>query len=152
MVDYAKSKTGLPHVREWDYLDLTKWVIWIRLASEWVSFAVTSMAPVKQNSNSRTKSHMAAESILQIASQKTIIQSVVNAQAEQIETTARTAYKETKRKRHAHGFEQEIDWQELNGINMGRILHFNVVCASFQEYISSEMRCKFLKILCRVPP
>lgn len=52
------------------------------------------MAPVKQNSNSRTKSHMAAESILQIASQKTIIQSVVNAQAEQIETTARTAYKE----------------------------------------------------------
>lgn len=98
---------------------------------------------------------MAAESILQRASQNTIIQSVVNAQAEQIETTARvfrTAYKEAKRNRPAHGVEHKIDCQELNGIDMGRILHSNVACASIQEHISSEMRRKLFEKIVQSAP
>lgn len=58
-----------------------------------------------------------------------IVQAIVNSQLEQITTTARvfrTAYNEAQRHRPAYGLEQETDWQVLNGVDMGRILHSNV--------------------------
>ena len=70
-------------------------------------------------------------------------------------TTARifrTAYKEAKRHHPAHGFEHEIDCQELNGLDMGRILHSNVACVNIQKHISEEMKKKLFEKMVQCPP
>ena len=81
------------------------------------------------------------------AKDDTLPTAVINYQSEHEKTTARvfrTAYEEAKRHRPAYGFEHEIDCQELNGLEMGRILHSNVSCSNIQQHISSEMRGKLL--------
>jgi hypothetical protein len=52
----------------------------------------------------------------------------------------RTAYKAAKENQSFHNFEDKIDLQELNGIDMGRILHFANSCTSVANHISTEMR------------
>ena len=137
----------------------------MKLAKEWVTSSVTSSATGLQKQkralrkkiceHGKTKSHVAAESILEKAKDDTLPTAVINYQCEHEKTTARvfrTAYKEAKRHRPAYGFEHEIDCQELNGLEMGRILHSNVSCSNIQQHISSEMRGKLLDKIVECAP
>lgn len=125
----------------------------VKMAKQWVTGTVNSTAPdmkkreramrKKMVEHEDTKAHKAACEIVEKAKENTLEKVVVNAQAQQISTTAnvfRTAYKEAKRHRPAYGFEHEIDCQQLNGVDMGRILHSNVACYNIQVHISSEMK------------
>uniref|UniRef100_A0A671MGA9 HAT C-terminal dimerisation domain-containing protein n=1 Tax=Sinocyclocheilus anshuiensis TaxID=1608454 RepID=A0A671MGA9_9TELE len=122
----------------------------MKLAKEWVMCTQQTLRK-KVFEHARTKAHLAAADILEKAKGGTIVQAIVNSQLEQITTTARvfrTAYKEAKRHRPAYGFEQEIDCQVLNGVDMGRILHSNVACSNIPKHISEEMKRKqFEKIV-----
>jgi hypothetical protein len=137
----------------------------MKLAKDWVSCTVTSSAPdIKKQQrairkkvfeHARTKAHLAAASILEKAKVYTLGQSIINSQSEQIATTARvfrTAYKEAKRHRPAYGIEHEIDCQELNGLDMGRILHSNVACVNIQKHISQEMKRKLFEKIVQCTP
>lgn len=65
------------------------------------------------------------------------------------ETTSRcflTAYKAAKHARPFVDYEYDIELQQLNGLNMGRILHSDVTCASIVSHIAVEMRKKMLKL------
>ncbi|XP_066475289.1 E3 SUMO-protein ligase KIAA1586-like [Tiliqua scincoides] len=57
----------------------------------------------------------------------------------------RTAYKVAKENQSFHHFETEIDLQELNGVEMGRILHSTNACINIVNHISEEMRKTVVK-------
>ncbi|CAL9699762.1 unnamed protein product [Knipowitschia caucasica] len=137
----------------------------MKLAKEWVSSTVaSSSSDIKKQQralrkkvfeHARTKAHLAAASILEKAKEDTLGQSIINSLSEQMTKTARvfrTAYKEAKRNRPAYGFEHEIDCQELNGLDMGRILHSNVACANIQKHISDEMKKKLFEKIVQCAP
>lgn len=68
---------------------------------------------------------------------------VVQQQSEQHETTCnifRTAYIVAQQDRPFTDHPALIDLQRLNGVDVGRILHSNVVCADIIEHIAVEMR------------
>ncbi|XP_078504031.1 E3 SUMO-protein ligase KIAA1586-like [Lissotriton helveticus] len=98
-----------------------------------------------------SKAHVATLKILENAKRYTLLQVTAKAQSVQMSATARifrVAYKEAKRNRPAYGFEMEIDCHQLNGLDMGRILHSNVACSNIQRHISLEMKRKiFAKII-----
>jgi hypothetical protein len=52
----------------------------------------------------------------------------------------RTAYKVAKENQSFHKFEAELDLQELNAIDMGRILHSANAYTNTVNHISTEMR------------
>ncbi|XP_040069819.1 E3 SUMO-protein ligase KIAA1586-like [Ixodes scapularis] len=57
----------------------------------------------------------------------------------------RIAYKQAKNCRPFSDFSDEIDVQTANGVDLGRILHTNVSCASIVDHIGNEMQ----KSMCR---
>lgn len=137
----------------------------VRLVKEWVSGTVRSTAPdiMKQKRALRkkicehgsTKAHEMASEVIKKAKEDTLTNIIINNESDHIQTTARifrTAYKEAKRHRPAYGFEHEIDCQEMNGLNMGRILHSNAACSHIQQHIATNMKKKLLeKILTCAP-
>lgn len=60
------------------------------------------------------------------------------------ENIFRTAYKVVKENQSFNNFETEIDLQELNGVDMGRILHSDKACANIALHISKEMKKTFV--------
>ncbi|KAK7162494.1 hypothetical protein R3I93_006722 [Phoxinus phoxinus] len=137
----------------------------MKLAKEWISGSVTSSAPdlrKKQRAlrkkvfeHGSTKAHVMASNICDTANENILVKAVINIQSDQVQTTARifrTAYKEAKRHRPAHGFEHEIDCQEMNGVDMGRILHSNVACSHIQQHIATDMKRKLLERIVTCAP
>jgi hypothetical protein len=62
--------------------------------------------------------------------------------AEHVETTIRvfcTVYKIAKQNRLFTDLPVDIELQELNGLNMGRVLHSNFSCANIVDHIAKEM-------------
>lgn len=57
-----------------------------------------------------------------------------------------TAYKAAKNARSFLDYESDILLQELNGLDMGRILHSDVTCASITSHIAVEMRKQMLNL------
>ena len=57
----------------------------------------------------------------------------------------RTAYKAAKHARPFLDFETDVELQQLNGIDMGRILHSDVSCANIISHIASDMKKELLK-------
>uniref|UniRef100_H3AMQ0 DUF4371 domain-containing protein n=1 Tax=Latimeria chalumnae TaxID=7897 RepID=H3AMQ0_LATCH len=137
----------------------------MKLSKQWIEASVSSSAANKTKQqkalwkkigeHAQRKSHVAACHILEQAKKDTLLQIAANAQSAQISTTTRifrTACKEAKRNRPSYGFEEEIDCQQLNGLDMGRILHSNIVCSNIQHHISSEMKKKlFAQIVALAP-
>jgi len=73
---------------------------------------------------------------------------VLKAQSQERTVTAkvfRTAYKVAKENQSFHNFESEIDLQELNGLDMGRILHSTNACINIVNHIAEEMRKNLTK-------
>jgi hypothetical protein len=65
--------------------------------------------------------------------------------AKHVETTIRvfrTVYKIAKQNRPFTDIPVDIELQELNGQNMGRVLHSNFSCANIVDHIAKEMRNK----------
>ena len=56
-----------------------------------------------------------------------------------------TAYIAAKNARPFVDFEADIELQQLNGCNMGRILHSDVTCANVTSHISVEIKRKLAK-------
>jgi hypothetical protein len=81
--------------------------------------------------------------LLADAEKETLPNVLVKTLVREKETTSkifRTAYKVAKENQSFHNFEAEIDLQELNGIDMGRILHFANACTNIVNHISTKMR------------
>ena len=96
----------------------------VKLAKEWLSGSVSSSAPdfKKQQrairkkifERANTKAHVMASNICDKARTNVLVNTVINAQNEHVQTTARifrTVYKEAMRHRPSYGFEHEIDCQ-----------------------------------------
>lgn len=60
------------------------------------------------------------------------------------EKVFRTAYKVVKENQSFNNFETEVDLQELNGLDMGRILHSDKACANIALHISKEMKKTYI--------
>lgn len=87
--------------------------------------------------------HLAALKILEESQKETLDKVCLKAISKEKEVTARifrTAYKVAKQNQSFNSFESEIDLQELNGLNMGRILHSNNACVNIINHISAEMK------------
>ena len=57
----------------------------------------------------------------------------------------RTAYKVAKKNQAFNDFESEIDVQEMNGCDMGRILHSTNACINIVKHIGTEMKKTLIK-------
>ncbi|KAG8319222.1 hypothetical protein J6590_096418 [Homalodisca vitripennis] len=83
--------------------------------------------------------HQAADEILSEAKDGELEKNILKQRSQKkgvTEKIFRTAYKVVKENQSFNDFETEIDLQELNGINMGRILHSNKACANIALHIS----------------
>ncbi|XP_050507956.1 E3 SUMO-protein ligase KIAA1586-like [Diabrotica virgifera virgifera] len=87
--------------------------------------------------------HEAAVKIFADSQKETLEKVFLKTVSKEKEVTARvfrTAYKVAKENQSFNHFEAEIDVQELNGLDMGRILHSRNACANIITHISSEMK------------
>lgn len=137
----------------------------IKLSKEWSESTICSYGANKEKQqkslrkkmteHSLTKAHNTAAKILEQAKGNSLLHVTAKAQSVQLSRTSRvfrTAYQDAKQNRPAFGFEAEIECQQLNGLDMGRILHSNVACSNIQQHISSEMKKKmFAKITALSP-
>lgn len=125
----------------------------MRISKEWVNNEVTSNGEnrTQQLTSLRKKifehkesaGHKAACKLVAEAEKDTLPNILYKNMVLEKEITSnvfRTAYKVAKENQSFHNFETEIDLQELNGINMGRILHSANACTNIITHISSEMR------------
>jgi hypothetical protein len=125
----------------------------ISLAPEWIEGTVSFYGDnrSKQQLSLRKKiflhreseGHKRAVAVLKEAGDGILSQSFAKQHKAITETTERvfrTAYKQIKLNRPFLDFESEIEVQELNGLDMGRILHSNVACGDIARYICAEMR------------
>jgi hypothetical protein len=81
--------------------------------------------------------------ILEEAKKKTLKKVRLKSLCRHKEVTAkilRTAYKVAKSSQSFSNFEMEIDLQELNGVDMGRILNSTDACINIINHISKEMK------------
>ena len=92
--------------------------------------------------------HQAAVKMVAEAEKNTLEQVVLKSLSREKIITAnifRTAYKVAKKNQSFHNFETEIDLQELNGVEMGRILHSTNACINIVNHVSDEMRKNMVK-------
>ena len=110
----------------------------------------------KQQNSLRKKIFLHKES----AGHQTAVKIVTEAEKEKLENVVlksltrektvtdkifRTAYKVAKGNQSFNNFEMEIDLQEMNGIDMGCILHSTNACINIVNHISTDMRQKLVK-------
>ena len=125
----------------------------IGLAPEWIEGTVSCYGDTraKQQLSLRKKislhkeseAHKLAVRVLKEAADGILSHSLTKQQTKLTATTERvfrTAYKQIKLNRPFIDFETEIELQELNGLDMGRILHSNVSCGDIARHICAEMR------------
>uniref|UniRef100_A0A8D2KSJ0 HAT C-terminal dimerisation domain-containing protein n=1 Tax=Varanus komodoensis TaxID=61221 RepID=A0A8D2KSJ0_VARKO len=116
----------------------------MKLSKEWTNNEITySGKDRKQQLNSLWKKKLSTENLLHIK-QMFFLTSLSH---EKIITAKifRTAYKVAKENQSFHHFKTEIDLQELNGVEMGCILHSTNACINIVNHISEEMRKTVVK-------
>lgn len=97
-----------------------------------------------------SESHKKVASIRSESNKKHFETSLDSMNAKYIETTVRvfrTAYKIAKRNRPFVDLQADVELQELNGLDMGRVLHTNFSCANIIDHISQEMRNKIAQTI-----
>lgn len=130
----------------------------LRISQEWAKCEVGPYGETrcKQMSSLRKKlsvhdnslSHQRAVEMLAAKKKNPIGQANERAESRSRATTARcfrTAYKTVKCARPLADYPNDILLQELNGCDMGRILHSNVIGKDIISHISSQMRKKVVK-------
>ena len=137
----------------------------ITLQKEWVDCAISGSGAdkIKQQKSLRkkiyehmeSKSHKHAETITEIASTDLLKTIVVQQQkSEHLETNNvfNIAYHIAKNNRPYVDHPSLIDLQRKAGVNVGRVLHSNVICADIIDHIATEMRKKLLLDIIRKKP
>lgn len=125
----------------------------MKISKEWTTITVIPNGETRQRqlSSLRKKIYEHKESAshkaiikIQNESKKKILENVcfkaISHQTDTTEKIFRTAYKIAKKNQAFNDFETEIDLQELNGIDMGHILHSTNACINIIKHISKEMK------------
>lgn len=125
----------------------------MKMSKQWTQCEITSFGETRAQQltalrkkiydHKDSAAHLAALKISSEAKKETMEKLCLKTLSKEKEVTARifrTAYKVAKQNQSFNDFETEIDVQELNGLNMGRILHSNKACANIINHISAEMR------------
>lgn len=87
--------------------------------------------------------HKSAASVVNEKELNQLPNVVIKQQQHLYDTTSRvfrTVYKQVILNRPFLDFESEIEVQELNGCDMGRILHSNIACGNIARHICEQMR------------
>jgi len=93
-------------------------------------------------------SHKAAESVQKTASSETLKTVVTEQQTEHVESTCkvfRTVYYLAQNNRPFLDHQGLVQLQILNGAQLGRMLHSNVVATDIADHIANEMRRRLLR-------
>jgi hypothetical protein len=125
----------------------------MKISKEWANNEITHFGVTleQQLTSLRTKifkhkessGHKADMDIMEESKKETLKKVSLKSLSRQKEVTAkilRTAYKVAKSNQSFNNFEMEIDLQELNGVDMGRILHSTNACINIINIISKEMK------------
>lgn len=99
-----------------------------------------------------SKTHTTSEKIEKNKSKEQIVTAIAAQRKEEhivTERIFRTAYHLAKQNKPFFEFENEIDVQILNGLDMGRILHSNVSATNIVNHISKSMQESLAKKNCR---
>jgi len=132
----------------------------LKLANEWTTTAIqpygntrdkmlTSLRK-KIHSHSDSDSHKSALKVMSKANSDTLKKTIVEQQRSHVSCTTkvfRTIYYIAKHNRPYLDHTHLVQLQELNGIDMGRMLHSNVVAADICEHISQQMRRKLISAI-----
>ena len=126
-----------------------------QLSKEWTSFLVTAYGTDKEKQctslrkkifkHKNSSAHQSAEKMQEEAGMESLKTCLEKETDEYFKTTSRifkTAYKNAKCESPFINFQQDVDLQKLNGLNMGRILQSPSICADITMHISTEMRKK----------
>ena len=130
----------------------------VRLAPEWVMCDVSTFGETiyKQQQSLRKKifdhknstAHKAALNAVNSAAKQAVEKSFAKQSKVENDTTCRvfrTVYKIVKKERPFSDLPDDIVLQQLNGLNMGRILQSDHACADIADHIATEMRSKITK-------
>lgn len=155
------TKLGCTPCRKVGYLGVEA-KMGMKISKEWANNQITYFGTNRKQQlmslrkklfdHKETAAHKAALKILAEAETAPIENVLLKALSREKIVTAkifRTAYKVAKENQSFHNFESEIDLQELNGIEMGRILHSTNACINVVNHISCEMRKKLAKEIVR---
>lgn len=129
----------------------------MKISKEWANVEIDSYGDTKQKKQTSLRKkifdhkesagHKAAAEILTESKDGKLEKTILRQNSHEKEITGkifRTAYKVVKENQSFNNFETEVDLQELNGINMGRILHSDKACAKIALHISKEMKKTFV--------
>ncbi|CAM2102663.1 unnamed protein product [Caretta caretta] len=97
----------------------------------------------KINEHKKSAAHMEAEKIQAMAKKETLLNLHAKSEEAAFETTAcvfRTAYYIVKTNRPLSDHKILIDLQQINGIEMGHLLHSRTVCVDIINHIATEMK------------
>ena len=130
----------------------------MNISQLWASASITATGEDKSDQmlslqkkifkHKESSAHQAALSILETAKTKSLETVCTKAFENEKGVTAnifRTAHKVVKKNQAFYDYEAEIDVQELNGINMGRILHSTNGCVNIVNHIAVEMKSTVIK-------
>lgn len=133
------KKTGMKISREWANSE-------IKCYGDSKEKKQTSLRK-KMYEHKESVGHRAAVNILKEGEAKVMENVILKQRSNEklaTEKVFRTAYKVIKENQSFNNFETEIDLQELNGIDLGRILHSDKACANIALHISKEMKKTFV--------
>lgn len=129
----------------------------IKLSTEWVNIRVEPFGCTlgeqqqslrkKMYDHKTSKAHQSAEMIAETAKKNLLQEANAKHSKNEHETTCRvfrTAYKIAKKERPFSDLPDDIDLQQLNGIDMGRILHTRLSCTNIITHVANEMRQKLV--------
>jgi hypothetical protein len=131
----------------------------MKISKEWANNEITHFGITREQqlTSLRTKifkhkgssGHETAVKILVEAKKETLKKVSLKSLCRQKEVTAKiTAYKVAKSNQSFSNFEMEIDLQELNGVDMGRIIHSTNAFINIINHIGKEIKnilvCKII--------
>jgi len=130
----------------------------INVSQEWSHCEIVPYGPSRaaQQTSLRKKmhdhrvsvAHKTAVNIMQTRDEEQLKAAVAQQMQHQHDETCRvfrTAYYIALGDRPYTDHPDLVELQELNGVDLGRVLHSNVICTDIINHTSSEMRCAVIK-------
>ena len=132
----------------------------VRIAPQWANFEITYSGSDREaqltslrkrlHDQEKTKAREVAGEINRLASQNTLPNALKKGCSRALATTARcfrTVYKMAKTGKPFTDYPDSVELKELNGVDMGRVLHSNVVAKDIASFISRQLKTTTLKQL-----
>lgn len=125
----------------------------MKISVEWANGKITHFGESRKQQlmslrkkiydHKESAAHKACQKIKSKAKNETLEKVFLNTLSHNKDVTGkvfRTAYKVAKKNQSFNNFEDEINLQELNGLDMGYILHSANACINIVSHIANEMR------------